>query len=333
MRKDLNMEHFQYQTFPDAEGMVDSEAKLLAFNIPDLNGKSFLDIGCNEGYYCGYAKERGAKKVVGIDGSEAFIKKAQSRFPDLNFLHQDWHNLPEIEFDVILYCSTMHYLRDEDETIRMLSNIRKHLTPNGVLIIECGINPAQEDWLEITRGDLSKVRYPSIEKLEDLMVRCSLVHRMVGYSESGDGIKRIVFHCRKFCTPINLVVGSSDIGKTRFSYSTTNYDLERIISVDMASIELVKEKFNVSIEDIYKFNAIDWLKEHNPDNFSSIISSNLIDLVNKKIKEFEGTPRKNASILIDGLSLENKDHEEIIASLGKYYSAKNPFWITQKRID
>ena len=42
-----------YHDFPWQKGASDSFAKLLALSLPALQGKSVLDVGCNEGYFCG----------------------------------------------------------------------------------------------------------------------------------------------------------------------------------------------------------------------------------------------------------------------------------------
>ena len=72
----------QYQSFPDAAGDSRTLDKLKALRLPDLAGKSFLDVGCNEGFFCGFARFLGAGRVVGVDHSEQFIARARVRFPD-----------------------------------------------------------------------------------------------------------------------------------------------------------------------------------------------------------------------------------------------------------
>src|ERR1044072_741458 len=57
----------QYQSFPGAAGDSQSLQKLKPLHIPALKGRSFLDVGCNEGFFCGYARFDGAERVVGID--------------------------------------------------------------------------------------------------------------------------------------------------------------------------------------------------------------------------------------------------------------------------
>src|SRR5262245_37433717 len=77
---------YQYQSFDDAVGMVDSYAKLKAMHLPLLVGRSFLDVGCNEGYYCGMALRAGASRVVGVDSFALAVERARRRFPKAEIL-------------------------------------------------------------------------------------------------------------------------------------------------------------------------------------------------------------------------------------------------------
>src|SRR3546814_2465756 len=71
----------QYQSFPDASGDSRTLEKLKALKLPELGGLGFLDVGCNEGFFCGFAKFQGASRAVGIDQSRPFIERARARFP------------------------------------------------------------------------------------------------------------------------------------------------------------------------------------------------------------------------------------------------------------
>ena len=77
--------HGQYQTFDDAKGGSKSTEKLQALRLPLLRNRhsearplknlSVLDIGCNEGFFCGEALRQGARRVVGIDMSRGFLDR------------------------------------------------------------------------------------------------------------------------------------------------------------------------------------------------------------------------------------------------------------------
>ena len=44
-----------YQSFPWQAGDSDSVGKLCSLFLPDLKGKRVLDVGCNTGFFCGWA--------------------------------------------------------------------------------------------------------------------------------------------------------------------------------------------------------------------------------------------------------------------------------------
>ena len=72
----------RYQSHsPGEKGMVDSQRRLERLQIPaDLRGKSVLDIGCNEGFFCNVAATRGARRVVGLEISESALRTARELY-------------------------------------------------------------------------------------------------------------------------------------------------------------------------------------------------------------------------------------------------------------
>ena len=45
--------------------------------LPDLRGLRVLDLGCGYGWFCRWARESGAARVVGIDVSERMLQRAR----------------------------------------------------------------------------------------------------------------------------------------------------------------------------------------------------------------------------------------------------------------
>src|SRR3546814_19655418 len=97
---------------------------------------SDLEVGCNEGFFCGFAKFQGASRAVGIDQSRAFLERARARFPACEFHQQGWEQLPEGFFDVIQLASALHYADDQAAPMHRLL---VRLNPNGVLSLDKGI--------------------------------------------------------------------------------------------------------------------------------------------------------------------------------------------------
>lgn len=109
--------------------------------LPDLNGKTVLDLGCGVGDHLQTYLQLGAKKVVGLDLSEAMLSEAACKFAkngwDLtayrfyNLPMQQLDQIEEREFDLITSSFAFHYIENFPE---LLTKIRQKLKPNGSLI-------------------------------------------------------------------------------------------------------------------------------------------------------------------------------------------------------
>jgi SAM-dependent methyltransferase len=219
----------QYQTFDDVKGGSKSGEKLKALRLPllrnrhsdetPLKGLSVLDIGCNEGFFCGEALRQGARRVVGIDMNKGFLERARKRFPQVEFRQSSWWKLPDEKFDVILFLSAIHY---EQRQRVLLEKLATHLTPTGTLILECGVQgPIGKAWHAVKRHDGVR-RYPSFPMLRQELLR-PYAARFMGASvlQSGDPVPRSVFHCT-LREPMALLV----LGPTKSGKSTLAFDLE-----------------------------------------------------------------------------------------------------------
>jgi 2-polyprenyl-3-methyl-5-hydroxy-6-metoxy-1,4-benzoquinol methylase len=50
--------------------------------LPDMNGLKVLDLGCGFGWFCRWARERGAAQVVGLDLSDKMLAQARANTSD-----------------------------------------------------------------------------------------------------------------------------------------------------------------------------------------------------------------------------------------------------------
>lgn len=181
----------QYQSFPDAPGDSRTSEKLKALRLPSLKEKSFLDIGCNEGYFCGFAQFVGAARSVGLDQSPEFIYRAQARFPGCEFHARTWDHLPEGRFDVILLASALHYADDQPALIERLVD---KLTADGVLILELGIvSSPRAEWVKVKRG-IDERYFPSMAQLKRTLADYAWKWMGASVNQDGDPVPRHVVH-------------------------------------------------------------------------------------------------------------------------------------------
>lgn len=208
-----------YQSFEGQKGDSDSFAKLEKLRLPkDMSGKSFLDIGCNEGFFCLEAVKRGASRVVGVDIDAKVLERARNRAEGkpITYKQSTWWELPKEKFDIILMSSALHY---EPRPRELVAEIAKRLAPDGIFILEAGLyaGSAERILVEVQRHD-GTLMFPTRRTLvEDVLG--NMVVRYIGPSvmQKGDPLERHVFHCSTKLPVAIILSGDSGDGKTYLS--------------------------------------------------------------------------------------------------------------------
>lgn len=96
-----------------------------------------LDVGCGNGrLLLGIPKD---SNYTGIDISQELISEAKKAHQDKVFLETDitqekiWNTLPQ--FDYIFCIAVLHHLPTQKDQLFVLNQIKKHLKPNGKILI------------------------------------------------------------------------------------------------------------------------------------------------------------------------------------------------------
>src|SRR5438445_1729262 len=126
-------------------GSVESEKRLRRIQLPqDLRGKSVLDIGCNEGFFAFEAERRGAAYVLAIDSDVAARKKfyvvkhlLKSNVEFLLLSVSDLHERTIGRFDVTLFLSVFHHLKDPFLALDRVASVTGELPIAGLLVAGC----------------------------------------------------------------------------------------------------------------------------------------------------------------------------------------------------
>lgn len=120
-------------------------------NLPDLQGKRVMDIGCNNGIFCIEMARMGAKEVIGVDCEKTwpnwleqakFVKEAlewrcNTKY-NIKYLDSDMARIPDLNlgyFDVVTALCCLYYL--EDEKINSLLNYFRE--NSNFVLIQCNI--------------------------------------------------------------------------------------------------------------------------------------------------------------------------------------------------
>lgn len=119
---------------PDLHGTVEHLHRYaLAMSL--AKGKSVLDIACGEGYGSNILSQV-AEKVAGVDISEESVNHAQKKYKSRNLSFKVGSTsqipFPDGSFDLVVSFETLEH---HDEHQQMMNEIKRVLTPTGVLII------------------------------------------------------------------------------------------------------------------------------------------------------------------------------------------------------
>lgn len=121
-----------YQTIPVVDGIVtqgstDSMRRMRLLHLPDLAGKTVLDVGCNSGMYCFESKKKNALRVVGIDSQLHRIEQARTLADimkmDVEFKHMDLFEVGQLgKFDIV-FCFAV--LTEVTDIVRALLTLKE----------------------------------------------------------------------------------------------------------------------------------------------------------------------------------------------------------------
>jgi SAM-dependent methyltransferase len=100
--------------------------------LPDLRGLGVVDLGCGFGWFCRWAREQGAARVLGLDVSEKMLARAKASTSDAAVTYErtdmERLELPEAGFDLAYSSLVLHYIED---AARLLAEIHRALAPGG----------------------------------------------------------------------------------------------------------------------------------------------------------------------------------------------------------
>lgn len=192
------------------------EEELLRLALPPLADTAFLEIGCAEGFYCGFAWFEGAREVLGVDADEKALAQARARFPHCPFSGLAG-NLAKVltrrgAYDVIL-CSS---LPPSVDVAAILPLLMAALARKGTLVLKT----AMEDGAGAPAGTLAEAAYrtgaqiPAEPGLADALD--AYVYKDMGESVFTDarGRRKHILHVRNRAPYAILLMGDSASGKS-----------------------------------------------------------------------------------------------------------------------
>lgn len=103
--------------------------------IPDLRGKSVLDLGCGFGFNCKDFVQSGAKNVVGVDLSKKMIEQANetNNLDNITYYIMNMMDIDKLneKFDFVFSSLAFHYIDDFEMLITKIYSV---LNDDGILL-------------------------------------------------------------------------------------------------------------------------------------------------------------------------------------------------------
>lgn len=153
---------------------------ILQRNLPDLQGKRVLDLGCNAGLFCIQMARLGAREIIGVDSDlhwknwkeqAEFVRQAlewrcRTSYP-IRYVDAELQEVPSLSlgnFDVVIALCCIYYLED-----REIEALLRYLRGNAQLVLLQGNTHKGEQSQAVYRR--STPRY-----LSDMMRKCGYRH-------------------------------------------------------------------------------------------------------------------------------------------------------------
>jgi SAM-dependent methyltransferase len=92
--------------------------------LPDMAGRAVLDLGCGFGWFCRWARTRGAAEVLGLDVSERMLERGRQTTDDtaITYRREDMERLelPRDSYDLVYSSLALHYIADLPRLMRQV---------------------------------------------------------------------------------------------------------------------------------------------------------------------------------------------------------------------
>lgn len=93
--------------------------------LPGVRGKRILDLGCGFGWFARWAREQGARSVLGIDVSEKMLQRAMEMTSDDGIVYQradlETIELPVASFELVFSSLAVHYIENLERLMACVS--------------------------------------------------------------------------------------------------------------------------------------------------------------------------------------------------------------------
>lgn len=184
---------------PGHQGDADTNKNYLSMlQLPDLTGKTVLDIGCSDGFYSFGCEKRGAKKITAVDdpkinSSRGFHVAKKILCSQVEFIPINLFDINPKEFgkfDIVLALGLIYHLKSFYIGLEIIKELTEEL-----LIIQSRIARSNDLIVNVTapENEYDHITWiPSLPTLglvmEDIGFEITMKHR--------DGVEGVIIHAQ-----------------------------------------------------------------------------------------------------------------------------------------
>lgn len=166
--------------------------------LPDVRGKSVLDLGCGYGHNCAQFSDGGASRVVGVDISQKMLNVArqESARPNIDYINISMTEISSLSerFDLVYSSLAFHYIEDLG---RLMRDIAALMNTGGVLLFS-------QEHPFYTASENGQGHY-ILDEQGNKCGYCFSHYQVSGKREDEWFVKGRVYYHRRFCDIANAL--------------------------------------------------------------------------------------------------------------------------------
>lgn len=287
--------------------------KIKILQFPRLDGKTFLDLNCEKGFFCGFAQHLGASRIVGLGAEHKDIEEAKRFFAGCDFYIEesrgDFLKSSSQSFDIVLGLSFLKITHDISSFLELVLDC---MSFNGLFILEISVIASNEEkWIQVEYNN-EIIECPSSALMEGIVK--PYAWKIVHIKEESELLSTYIYHISRKLPRVYLLMQPSSYGKSTIARDLFQKAGIKTINVDgvlndiaLRNILVTDDFYNLIIEDYSTLTLGKTYTRIFDRGFGAELFELLLSLGHKK------------DIAIDGFIPENNQKEVIDFSKKKGY--------------
>lgn len=271
----------------------------------DLLGKNVLDVGCNTGEMCRFAKQGGAAYVLGIDKNPDYIASARRLNPELHFNVQTLANATGTNWGLVICSAMLHYVPNLGDAMSDLARLSDHVVGDIPIDTE---RSNREAMFTISPRGLLIPNWPMFLRLAETAFTSV---RMLGSAASPDSSYRALFELRGRRPQVFkavIIYGKGGVGKTTMARDLVAGEGFRHFQTDSIFLDWRQE---VEPGSLSNMDFLDILHRQDQTEYNRVTLAEYMHFHRRKLKQWIAA-NQGLPIVIEGYDLFFEPYRQMV---------------------